>query len=259
MLTLRDHFCLGRKYLVYNLVARNLKVKYRRSFLGAFWTLLVPVSLAIVYYVVFGQILQVKLPHYLAHMFAGVLAWTFFASSVSESIESLIQNQALISKIPVQVQVFPWVTTLTNAVALAVALPVIAITFWISGVEIRWPALAAIPLALALLLCVYGISLLISIGAVFFRDIKHGMSILLQLWLYATPVFYDQSLVPDRFRFVFYLNPLASIWSCFHDALLKAQWPTPTMAAVAGAWTVVVTTLGYLVVRGAGPRVAEAL
>src|SRR3954453_19323172 len=84
-----DFFCLGKKFLVYNMVSRNLKIKYRRSVLGVFWTLLSPIAMTVVYYFVFKVILQVRMPHYLVFILSGVLPWTFFSQSLSEGMESI--------------------------------------------------------------------------------------------------------------------------------------------------------------------------
>ena len=90
-------FCLHRKFLLFNLIKRNLKLKYRQSYLGIFWTVLAPALNAGVYFVVFSFVMRVQLPHYLVFMFSGLLAWVFFSISLAHGMESIVNNYSLIS------------------------------------------------------------------------------------------------------------------------------------------------------------------
>jgi ABC-type polysaccharide/polyol phosphate export permease len=119
-----DLFCVGKKFLVFNLVSRNLKIKYRRSILGIFWTLLSPVAMGFVYYFVFKVILKVQIPHYLAFILSGVLPWSFFAQTVLEGMESIVSNWSIVTKVPIPIQVFSYVNAVTNLTTLFLALPV---------------------------------------------------------------------------------------------------------------------------------------
>src|SRR4051812_32784739 len=203
-----DFFCFGKKFLVFNLVSRNLKIKYRRSVLGVFWTLLSPLAMAVIYYFVFRVVLNVKIEHYAVFILSGVLPWSFFGVTTLEGLDSILGNGSLISKVPVPTQVFPFVVSVTNLVTLALSFPVLLGAALISGVHIGWPVLMLPVYVAALFLLAYSQALLFAIVHVFFRDIKYIAGILMQFWFYATPVVYDSTMIPSKFRWVLFANPL---------------------------------------------------
>ena len=129
-----DFFCVHKKFLVFNLTLRNLRIKYRRSVLGYFWSLLVPLAQAGVYYLVFKVVMNVQVENYVPQILSGVLFWTFFANTIGYGMDGLISNHSLLTKIPIPIQIFPFVETVTNLIALAAALPVlVAVLIW-SGI-----------------------------------------------------------------------------------------------------------------------------
>src|SRR4051794_1756265 len=87
-----DLFCLGKKFLVFNLVSRNLKIKYHRSVLGLFWTLINPLAITLIFYFVFKVVLNVQIPHYLAFILSGMLPWSFFNQTMMEGMEAIVAN-----------------------------------------------------------------------------------------------------------------------------------------------------------------------
>ena len=215
-----DAFCFNKKFLVFNLVDRNLKVKYRRSFLGFFWTILSPLAMSAIYYFVFKSILHIERPHYLPFILSGVLPWSFFAQSLSESTESIVANQALISKIPIPIHIFPYVVTLTNFSTLLFALPVIFVLAILSGVSVGLNMLWVLYFFAALLILGYSIGAVLSIFFVYLRDLRHAVTLLLQIWFYATPIIYDSSMIPQKYFWLLYLNPVGSIFEGIHESMM---------------------------------------
>ncbi|MGZ3689096.1 MAG: ABC transporter permease [Bdellovibrionota bacterium] len=254
-----EFFCLGRKFLVYNLVNRNLKVKYRRSLLGILWTLLAPLAMAAVYYLVFGLIIKVKVEHYLVHILTGVLLWQFFAQTLIEGLETLTSNWALISRVPVPIQIFPYVGSVTNLINLLLGFPVILAAGFLD--HMSWcGSLILIPyLMLCLFLITYGFSLALSIAYVFLRDMKHFISIVLQLWFYGTPVFYDEKMIPPAYHFILYLNPVSPIIVSFHDILVRGVWPDSSFVLASGAWAITIAVASVSVLLFGSSEVAESL
>ena len=254
-----DLFCLGKKFLVYNLVGRNLKIKYRRSFFGFLWTLLVPLSMAAVYFCVFKLILKVSIPNYLVFILSGVLPWTFFAQTVMEGMESIVGNQGLITKVPVPLQVFPLVGTVTNMITFILSIPIMlgASLYW--RIPFGFHTLTIAYFSLCLFLVAYGFSTIFAITLVYLRDLRHILSILMQLWMYATPVIYRESMIPEEYRFMLYLNPVGMIFRGFHDALLEGTFSTPLTMGVSAAWTIIVVLTALLVQRALGKGLVEQL
>jgi ABC-type polysaccharide/polyol phosphate export permease len=252
-----DILCFGRKFLVYNLVGRNLKTKYRRSALGFFWTLLVPLANAGIYYFAFHMVLKVSLPHYLSFVLTGVFAWTFFAQTVTEGMESIVGNYAVISKVPVPTYIFAYVGGITNFTTYLLSFPILLGATLVSGVPIGWHTLAFFPYALLLFMLTYSFSLIFSIAFVYFQDLRHILAVSLQLWFYATPVVYAESMIPEKYRFLLTVNPLAPIILGFQDILVNGIWPSASGFASAFGWTVVTFALAVVLHHWFGSELVE--
>ena len=220
-----DLFCLGKKYLVFNLVSRNLKLKYRRSIFGIFWTLLNPIAVAAVYYFVFKVVLSVQMPHYLPFILSGVLPWTFFSQTLSEGMESIAGNWSLISKVPVPVQVFPCICSLTNFFTFLISLPVLFMAGWLSDAPFRLPLISLPFFVIALLSMTYSFALILAIIFVYLKDLRHLLNIILQLWFYGTPILYNENMIPAKYQFILALNPVAGIFTSLHQILIRGEWP----------------------------------
>lgn len=254
-----DLFCFGRKFLVFNLVGRNLKVKYRRSFLGLFWTLLSPLAMTLIYYFVFKVILNIKVPHYLAFILSGVFPWAFFSQSVLEGMESIVGNWGLLSKVPIPLQIFPYVGTVTNLVTLCLALPVLLGMSIVSGVRLGASLILLVFYLTALFLMAYGFSLILAVGFVFFRDLRHFLGIVMQLWFYATPVLYNETMVPAKYRFALALNPLAPVFTGLQTILWKGLWPSASSLLGVLLWSIAVISLAAALQKFGSHELVENL
>ncbi|MBU6374543.1 MAG: ABC transporter permease [Bdellovibrionales bacterium] len=234
-----DLFCTGKKFLVYNMVSRNLKIKYRRSVLGIFWTLLNPLALATIYYFVFKVVMNVQLPNYLPFILSGVLPWAFFSQSVSESTESFVANAGLLTKVPVPIQVFPYVGVLTNFVTLVLATPIILVAAWLHQTPITAAYFLFPFYGLALFAMAYSASIVLAISFVYFRDLKHLVGLILQIWFYASPIVYREQMIPEKYRWILFFNPLGQIFEGIHSVLLDGQAPSVWSLATVCFWVFV--------------------
>lgn len=254
-----DLFCTSKKFLVFNLVSRNLKIKYRRSLLGLLWTLAHPLAMTAIYYFVFKVILQVKMAHYLVFMLSGVLTWSFFSATLSEGLESLVGNFGLLTKVPIPIQVFSYVGTITNVVTWILSLPVLLSAAWISGTGMGW-SLFVLPYFVVLLFLVsYGVSLILSMAFVFFRDLRHILGLGLQLWFYATPVIYDESMIPEKYKWLLNLNPVAKIFTGIHGIFVEGRWPSQSELGVPFLWTLAIVLLALFLRRRWSDQLVENL
>lgn len=254
-----DFFCLGKKFLVFNLVSRNIKIKYRRSVLGLLWTLLNPLALTAIYYFVFKLVLKVHVPHYLTFMMSGVMLWSFFAGTVLEGMESVVGNFGLLSKVPIPAQIFPWVGTITNLVTLTLSLPIIIGVAAATDVSLSRTVVLLPFYGAALFLMAYAFALILAVSFVYLRDLRHLVSILMQLWFYGTPVIYDETMVPEKFRWVLLANPVGLIFSGVHDVLLRGQWPSYREVAAVCVWTAVVVGVAMAFQRKWGREMVERI
>lgn len=207
--SLYSFFCLDRKNLLFNFLSRNLKLKYRQSAFGYFWTLLIPLSQIGVYYFVYDVILDIQVPNYLAYIVSGILPWVFFSASVNESLDSLVSGYHLLTHAPIPIQLFPAASTFANfsnfMISIGLVYIVVALT---STTPMTLWAVMVIPLSMLLLVFTYSFAFLLACMFVFLRDIKHLINIIMQLWLYVTPILYIETMIPTEFRWIAWVNPI---------------------------------------------------
>ena len=243
--------------LVRALVARELKVRYRRSAIGFLWTMLQPLLTMLVLQMVFSHIFAIRLTYgnYPIFALAGILFWNFFSQSIVSSMNSLRGNAQLLQKLPVPKAVFPLATVISGVVNLVFALvPLLAILV-ITGHPIR-PALLFLPISIFLVaLFTLGAGLLLSPMAVFFSDVVELIGVLLMLLMYLTPVIYPIEIVPEHIRWVVRYNPIRSILEVFRDPIYQGEVPPLSHLAVCVAIAVLAFVLGAWVFRKSSDRI----
>jgi lipopolysaccharide transport system permease protein len=237
--------------LVQSLVARELKARYRGSVLGFFWSFINPLLLLLIYSFVFTQVLPGTHPAYIEpyalFMFCGILPWTWFSSSLSESASVLINNGNLIKKVLFPAEILPIVTVLANMVHFFLGLPILAaflVFYWrpITLAEIAW--FPVVVLVQALLTT--GFALILSALTVHFRDIRDILGNLLTFWFFATPIIYPMTQAPGFARQFLNLNPFTHLAISYQEILF---YPGPFghwkwLMAIGGA-SIVLFFIGY--------------
>jgi lipopolysaccharide transport system permease protein len=234
--------------LLYFLVWRDIKVRYKQTALGAAWAILQPVLTMVVFSVFFGRLAKVPsdgIP-YPVFALAALVPWQLFAYSVSESTNSLVVSQNLIKKVYFPRLVIPVASVLAGLVDFAISFVALVGLMTYYGIR-PTAAIAILPLfillAVASALCV---GLWLSALNVQFRDVRYTIPFLTQFWMFVTPVAYPSSLIPGKWRTVFGLNPMAGVVEGFRWALLgKATSLGPLLAVSIGV--VVVLLFGGLV------------
>jgi lipopolysaccharide transport system permease protein len=218
--------------LLYFLVWRDVKVRYKQTALGAAWAVLQPVMTMFVFSIFFGRLAKVPsdgIP-YPVFAFTALLPWQLFAYALSESGNSLISNQNLITKVYFPRLVIPIAAVLAGLVDFAIAFVVLLGLILYYGI-IPSAAVALLPLFLLLaVMTALAVGLWLSALNVKYRDVRYTIPFLMQFWLFATPVAYPASLVPERWRVLYGLNPMAGVVEGFRWALLgKSQAPGPLL------------------------------
>jgi ABC-type polysaccharide/polyol phosphate export permease len=236
--------------LVALLVGRDLKVRYKRSALGMVWTLLNPLLQMIVYTLVFRTIMRVDLPAFPVFLLAGLLPWTFLSVSTTASAYSLLNNQGLIRKVAVPQAVYPIAVVGSKVVDLLLSLVPLALLAAYFGRGPGAPWLAILPAVVLAVAFTTGLSLVFSSLTVFFRDVRHLIDILFQIWFYLTPVLYPRSYLDnlpyESVRRLLELNPAAAIVRLFQESIYEGRVPSPASFAAAAACAALSLTLGFL-------------
>ncbi len=242
--------------LVWYLVARDLKVRYRRSTIGFLWTMLQPLLTMGVLAVVFSAVFRFEISNYPVYALSGILFWNFFSQSVVSSMNSLKTNAGLLRKLPLPKAVFPVAAVISGLVNLLLALiPLFAILI-ATGHPLR-PALFFLPLSILLAVAfTLGAGLLLSPLAAFFSDVVELVNVLLLLGMYLTPVFYPQEIIPLDYRWVVRFNPLRSVLEVFRDPIYFGKVPPLSHLAVTLVIAVLALLIGIVAFRRSSDRIA---
>jgi lipopolysaccharide transport system permease protein len=233
--------------LLYFLTWRDIKVRYKQTALGAAWAVIQPFFMMLVFSLFFGRLAGVPSDNipYPVFVFCALLPWQLFAQALAESSNSLVANERLITKVYFPRLVVPIAAVLGGLVDFAIAFVVLLGMMAYYGIV---PGLAVIYLPLFVLLAVMtalGVGLWLSALNVQYRDVRYTLTFLTQFWMFITPVAYPSSIVPEKWRALYGLNPMAGVVEGFRWALLgKTEAPGPLLAVSVVA--VVVILVGGL-------------
>jgi lipopolysaccharide transport system permease protein len=237
--------------LLYFLVWRDVKVRYKQTVLGAAWAIIQPFFVMVVFSIFFGRLAKVpsdSLP-YPIFAYCALLPWQLFAHALTESSNSLVGNQNLITRVYFPRLVIPIAAVLSGVVDFAVAFAVLLGMMVYYGI---FPtlAMATLPLFLLLVLATaLGVGLWLSALNVQYRDVRYTIPFLTQIWLFATPVAYSAKLVPEAWRAVYGLNPMAGVVEGFRWALLGTASPPGPLLAVSVAAVLILAVSGLYYFR----------
>jgi ABC-2 type transport system permease protein/lipopolysaccharide transport system permease protein len=230
--------------VIENMVTQELRVRYQRSILGFFWTLLNPLLMMLILSWVFS-ILSPKIEHYPVYLFAGMVPWSFLSGSLNECAMCIIVNEGLIRKIYLPKLVFPLSRVLISLVTLVLSMASLFVLLGPLGARPSWP-LILLPVAILLFLgFVLGLSLLVATANTFYRDCGHFVSVFLQAWYFATPILYRARDFPEATQWRFRLNPAYYFIELFHDILYDGQWPQFSSLVLAFAIALASLGIGY--------------
>lgn len=237
------------KPLIYELVTRDLKIKYRRSFLGYLWSLLNPLMMMAIMSLVFSYMFRFDIPNYPLYLICGQTLWTFFNESTNAAMISVLNNGALIRKVYIPKYIFPISRVISSFVTMSFSLIAILIVMLVTRVPITWKlVLLPIPLAFLLLFCM-GIGMALSAFAVYFRDVLHLYTVVCMAWMYVTPIFYPVSALPEKVAFILQFNPMYHYVTFFRNVVLYGTIPTAPVWAGTVGFGLLFFTVGLLIFR----------
>ncbi len=247
--------------LLYFLVWRDLKVRYKQTVLGAAWAILQPVLAMLVFSVVFGRLAKIPtggVP-YPIFVFTALLPWQLFAHALTESGNSLVTHQQLLTKVYFPRLVLPLSAVLAGLADFAIAFLVLLGMMLYYGIV---PTVAVLSIPLLLLLAT---AMALAVGTwlsalnVQYRDVRYTIPFLTQIWFFATPIAYPSSLVPERWRALYGLNPMAGVVEGFRWALLGEPPGTGSLRLVSTVVVVVLLAGGLLYFRRMERRFADVV
>lgn len=251
----------SRRELLQILVGRNLKIRYKNSSLGFFWSLLSPLFLIVIYAIFLSLI---RIPIDLPVLVSGIIVWQFLAMCLGDSLYAIVGNANLVTKaafpriiLPLAMVGSNLVNFLLSCVVLFVYLIVVGVDF---GVVLVLPFLIITQAALCL-----GVALILSTANVFFRDTEHILSVVMLAWFFLTPIIYPPEKVlvesdfPGWVHLIFFANPMTGIVTGYRMALLSANNPGFHLLCVSFAMAWAILAVGLMVFRKAEPRFGDEL
>ena len=270
----------GSRELLFNLTSREVRGKYKRTVFGQLWSLANPLALMLIYTLVFGLIFKSNplpgnpsgLDVFALWLLCGLLPWTFFSSVVSSGAGSLVGNSNLIQKVSFSRIVLPFSTVGASAYNWMFEMVVLLIAITIAGGFVL-PWIPLLLLAMALLaIFAAGVGLLFAIANVYFRDTQYLLTIVLQLWIYLTPIIYPIERVaakssslggllgtPLTLLGLFDLNPMVHFVALFRQLIYDNRWPDGIEWIICLCWALAALGIGMLVFRKNERNLAEAL
>ena len=215
------------KYLISQLVIRDFKSKYKRSVFGVFWSFLNPLLTMTVQFLVFSTFFKADTKNYPVYLLCGVVCFSFFSECTSMCLTSISGNSRLITKVYIPKYIFPLSRTISSAVNLAISLVPLFLACLVLGIVIRPQALLFFYFLACLVVFSLGVGMFLSALMVFFRDIQFLWTVLIQIWNYATPIFYPAEIVPDKYIFILRFNPLYHFIGNARKCLMDGISPEP--------------------------------
>jgi len=237
-----------RRELLWVLTLREIRIRYTQSVLGIAWAVLQPLALMLMFTLIFSILLDVPsegVP-YPVFSYSALTFWIFFSGSLTRAIPSLDANQALIKKIYFPREFFPLSSVFSAIFDLAIAFVIFLIIMVYYHTPFTLNMLYVVPLVVIQTIFTIGVCFFASALNVYYRDVKYALPLIVQLWMYATPIIYPMSSIPQRFWKLYLLNPMTGLIESYRNVLVKGSEPQLFYIAVAALGAIFLFVLGYI-------------
>lgn len=247
--------------LIYTLSLHRFKVRYRQSVLGITWAVVQPLSLMLIYTVIFSRVAHVQSEGtpYALFAYCALLPWTYFATALSTATNSLVSHFNLVTKVYFPREILPLTYVCAALIDFIVAATVLAGLMLYYHVPLTPVALYAIPIVVLLTLFAIAVSLVLCAVQVRYRDVGVAMPLILQLWIFATPVVYPLSVVPARWQALYVLNPMAGVVESFRRVILQGEPPAFQALAVSAIASLVLLPIAFAYFKHVEATVADVI
>jgi lipopolysaccharide transport system permease protein len=247
--------------LLWTLSVHRVRVRYKQSLLGISWAILQPLSLMLIYTAIFSVVAKIPsdgLP-YALFAFAALLPWTAFSTALTNATNGLVSHQQLVTKVYFPREILPLTYVFASIFDLLIGAIVLAGMMIFYHVALTPNLLFVVPIVLLLVAFATAASLILSAAQVHFRDIGVAMPLFLQLWMFASPVVYPFSSVPQRFKAIVMLNPMVGIIENFRRVVIQGQAPEFATLGVAAAVSLLALPAAYMFFKRFESTVADVI
>lgn len=236
------------RQMIFSLVKRDLRGRYKGSVLGFLWTFINPLMQLVIYTIVFSVIMRSGIEKYYLYLFIGLVPWNFFSSSVVGGSRSVLSQQGMVTKIYFPREVLPISYVTSSFVNMLYCFIIVLAFVFFSGIRLEPAAFLYLPFVMVVeYFMALGMTMLSAAITVYFRDMEHILGILLQAWMFLTPIMYSTSDIPESIRPVFKLNPMSFIIDAYRDILYYSRLPNMRDLLIALILGVVISIIGFLV------------
>lgn len=241
------------------LIARDVKLRYRGSYFGMAWTLLNPIAELLVLSFIFGAVLPMGIPNFAAFLFTGLLVYTWFQTSLFFATAAIVGNRDLVRRPNFPLSVLPIVSVASTLLHFLLSLPVLFVLLLWTGVHLT-SALVALPALIAVqFILILSLAYPLAAVNVWFRDTQYFLKVLLQLLFFMTPVFYESKMIPERFQALYRFNPMVGVVDGYRDVIVRGVLPSPQSWLRLLAVSSVLLLLGFGAFKRASRKFADEL
>lgn len=246
--------------MIANLIKRDLRGRYKASVLGFLWTFLNPLFQILIYSFVFSIILNSNIEKYYLHLCVVLIPWVFFSTALTSGANVIVGNSTLIKKIYFPRVVLPLAYVTSSFINMLFSFIIIFLIIFFSRVPISLVAVIWLPFIMFIeYIFVLGVTLLSSSITVYFRDMQQILNLLNMAWMYLTPVVYSESIIPNRFRWIIYINPMTPISIAYRNILYYAKIPNIPLLLLAALESGVVLLFSLTIFQRLERKFAEEL
>jgi len=250
---------MDRRYahLVLQFALKDFKIRYTHSLLGYTWSVLNPLIFSLIYFLVFSVFIRFDIPNYPGYLLLGIVLWNFFAEGTSNGVASLLAQRGIVTKVPIPRQTIVFAAVLNAMMTFAIGLGILEALLLVTGTPVGL-ALVTFPLLLLdLIILTLGVSLLLAPLHVRFHDIGYLWGVALQLGFWLTPIIYQDTMIPAKWRWLVVYNPLARIILSSRGVVIYADWPSGVGLVKTSFVCAAVLIVGWITFQRLQPRLVE--
>ncbi len=237
------------RFLINQLVSRDFKTRYKRSVLGMFWSILNPLLMMIVQYIVFSTIFRSDIPYFAAYLIIGLVMFNFFSEACSQTLYSIVGNAPLIKKVYMPKYIYPVTRTMMSVINLIMSFFPMLLVCLLTGIHFKKSAVLVLFFMVCLIIFSLGIGMMLATSMVFFRDTQFLWGVVSMMWMYITPTFYPETIIPENIRVLLKLNPLYHFMKNARLCLMSGISPEPKEYLRCLVLAVVTLAIGALIFR----------
>jgi ABC-type polysaccharide/polyol phosphate export permease len=257
--TFKRHHLAHTFRITKELVIAEFKLRYQNTFLGYFWTLIKPLLLFGVIYLVFSVFMRYPVENYAIYLLLDVLIWNFFSEATLIGMDTFLNKRELVTKIYFSRAALIFASTISSVITLLLNMVIFFIFLLLSGVTPGWEALFFIIYLVEMYLIATGVTFILASLYIHFRDLKHIWEIALQIGFWLTPIIYPVTIVPFKYHNLIFLNPWARIIEYARDIFIRHNIPSLYLNIILAVGTIVLFVAGYAIFKSQEAKIAEKL